>query len=117
MIDPGVAYDKLASMESADEIAEFFHDQGVQGTPCSASRCAISEWVRQSTTHDVSTGTAGIIVLRSNTAENTGTAVWYNTAENWPLTEPMKDFIHKFDRGEYPAISRPHPWSGARLGA
>lgn len=49
MLDFDVAYDKLASLSEAQDIADFLINQGVKGWAESVEECPISNWMKEQT--------------------------------------------------------------------
>ena len=90
MIDFDVAYDKLAFMESADEIAEFLTCQGVKAISGNPKQCAISRWLIDQTGIPVRTNYATV-----RTEDLT-------IDRKHPLT--VREFLYAFDRGDYPEL-------------
>lgn len=91
MIDFDVAMDKLCSLDSANDIAEFLRGQGVKGIRISPNSCPIASWV-QSTT-----GLEHVVAVPDS--------VYAWGAEEGKLTRQvtpmMTDFMHAFDIGRY----------------
>lgn len=95
MVDPQVAYDKLASLESPEEIASFFAELNIKGHPSQAQSCAISNYMREMTGHSFMTA--------FSVEDITG-------YKEWDLTAAMDAFMTEFDAGEFPElISPPEP--------
>lgn len=121
MIDVQVAYDKLASFESADDIACFFKGYGVTGIPNKADTCAISKWL-QDVTESPNILVTGKGIFKDapqvqSSYSDMGMA-WDTNKAAWrgDLTKPMCDFINRFDHKMYPDLidpdwEEPVPWS------
>lgn len=90
MIDFHVAFDKLASMESADEIAGYFRYEGIKGIPKQHDSCAIAVWMSQQTGGKISVSD---IVRELKVPSNQAIT-----------TKPMLAFIRKFDSLDYPEL-------------
>lgn len=93
MIDFGVAFDKLASMNTADEIADYFRYEGITGYPTSHVSCPIANWMSQQTGGKVSVADVVVDLLAS--------------PENLKVLETtgaMLAFIRKFDSLDYPDL-------------
>lgn len=99
MIDPGVCFDKLAGFQTADEIADYFKGEGIQGQMQIETRCPIATYFyRHTDSLFVSVGT----IIELHTAHPS-----YDHAQSQWLaecTEAMNDFIQVFDEGEYPEL-------------
>lgn len=98
MIDPQVAFDKLAQFDSANEIAEYLLHLGIKGHRTSSTHCAISQFMSERTGLVVSTGSA----VRTFTDTKHWKALEHNFKA--PATDAMKDFIFRFDGGGYPEL-------------
>lgn len=96
MIDPIVAYDKLAQFETEDEIAEFLYEVGIKGRRALANSCAISEYMAQMTGRKFST---------CNTIETIEEPI-----KTFRLTSAIDDFITSFDDNKYPELVDPEGW-------
>jgi hypothetical protein len=96
MIDVSVLVDKLNSFETAKEVADFLHDQNVQGTPGSAETCVISQWISRESERRVTTS-ANIKVWE----KNAGLGV---ITEMYKRSEIIASFIHAFDMGAFPEL-------------
>lgn len=90
MIDFGVAYDKLASLESSQEIADFFVSQNVKALPRWANQCAISQWMLNTTGKATSTTVVDICDVKDFV--------------KYPTTDAMKNFIADYDLDRYPEL-------------
>lgn len=93
MIDFGVARDKLAGMESAKELADFFQAEGVKGVPGDASSCAIAVWMQETT------GRKDISVSQEE--------MWtdgYGLGRVTEHTGAMKEFTVLFDERAFPEL-------------
>ncbi len=89
--------DKLNSMESADEVAKFFEEEGVTGHPKAASSCAISSFLKTKTGKRVSTTPAYVSTYESNT---------HTRETEVPLGPVLREFVKNFDERKYPALLR-----------
>lgn len=92
-IDIGVARDKLAGFQSADELAGFLMDEGIKGRRQMSNSCAIAVWMKKTT--GVSVGVSM-------------TELWedHYTPRVQPIkhNEVLKDFVVKFDNHQYPEL-------------
>lgn len=95
MIDYIVARDKLAQFETADEIADFFRREGVQGEKGMSDRCPIAQWMTEQT--------GGPIVVSTLEMWNAGAEDFLDndTIHRINHTEAMTDFVDRFDSGFY----------------
>lgn len=97
MIDFDVAYDKLSSLETADEIANLFRSYGIKAQPKSSTNCAISQWMYQQTGIPVATNQDNITGFSNG--------FLYRMAELERISTPaMKSFITRFDMRVYPDL-------------
>lgn len=96
MIDFGVAYDKLAQFETADEIAEYFRGEGIKGSCGLYSSCAIAVWMTKTTGRMAHVSTSDIWVIGEQSP--IGDRVTLNH------TDAMMDFVYHFDHGHYPDL-------------
>lgn len=96
MIDFSVAYEKLASLDCADEIASFLQSQGVEALRGEPQKCAIAQWI-------------------SDTTGISEVYVDYISIDHWEeegrdfqslgqVTPAMLNFITAFDEGKYPDL-------------
>src|SRR5688500_4626720 len=97
MLDLTVAIDKLVGMESSDEIAGFFLDQGVKAVAGLANACAIARWVTDSTGTQVHVNQDSIW-----TYEDTTNLTGQQTLVE--CTPAMLNFVNEFDAGRYPDL-------------
>lgn len=93
-IAPEVAMDKLFGMESADELARFFEDQGVKASCGEPFDCAISKWMEQ-TTGCATYST--VFTIKVTTGEE---------ILDFDPTAAMCSFIWHFDQGHYPELEK-----------
>lgn len=100
-IDFQTAYDKLASLESADVIASFFVGQGIKAYRCEPHACAISVWMNEQTGLMVRTNN-----YRTRAVENESLMFVTIPGTDKDLTVPMTDFVVRFDNGEYPELEQ-----------
>ena len=111
MIDFLVAYDKLASLESADEIANLMLDYGVKAVPSDSQSCAVSVWMTEQTGLAVATNCSVVREVAMLTAEEVEwdyTGLGYKDIPDTPNfkahTPAMREFIDKFDTRKYPNL-------------
>jgi hypothetical protein len=98
-IDVSVAHDKLTGFQSADELAEFFKQEGIQGSCGLATSCAIAKWMQQTTGRLIA-------VSKDEMWDETDEDIDYLTAKDKLVkhNEVLSDFVFKFDRGYYPEL-------------
>ena len=101
MIDFVVAYDKLANLQEAEEIANLFRGYNVKAIPGESHACAISVWMKDQTNLDIVTNRE---IVRAVTFEDD--YICYKTVSGMSraLTYAMRQFIWKFDQGLYPEL-------------
>lgn len=95
MISFTEAYDKLSRFGSADEIAEFLKEQGIVAYRNRVYLCALSEFLSKET----------CLVVRTDGATIRAEAYGISVREEI-LTKAMKDFVVRFDKGDYPEITK-----------
>lgn len=88
-IDPEVVFDKLAQFQTADEIANYLRNEGIQGGRNLAFRCPIANYMRTHTGRKHG-------VTQDDVDMDTGDL--YYKRENTPA---IKEFIVRFDQGLY----------------
>lgn len=89
--------DKLNSMASAAEIAEFFEQEEIQGVRKVASRCAVSVFLQGKTGQTVVSGPGD--ALGQARLENG------KFAQERAIFKPViTEFIRRFDMGLYPKL-------------
>ena len=106
MIDFEVAYDKLAGLETADEIADLMRDYGIKAEPCESRKCAISVWMEGQTGLSVSTNLAYTRAIIVNRLDDDGMEYYIDHPgiEEKDHTEAMAKFIENFDTYKYPDL-------------
>lgn len=99
MIDFHVAYEKLASLQSCEDLADFFRHQGIKGTRQHAELCPITEWMTQQTGLNIRTNTMTVRAVRD---VERGVAL-ARTIEGTDRehTPAMASFVINFDLGLY----------------
>lgn len=97
MVDFDVAYDKLASLKTADEIANLLSGYGVKGFRADAQNCPISKWMASQTGEEVITSPYYMRIL-DKISEGTV------KGSERPLTSAMQHFVMRFDGQEYPEL-------------
>lgn len=100
MIDFQVAYDKLAGLETSEDIADLFKGYGVQAVKGRSDMCAISAWLMDQTGLDIMTNYGGVYII--NVDGNTIVNV-IDKRENTPA---MRKFVGEFDLGYYPDLEK-----------
>lgn len=111
MIDPGVAWDKLSNFETAEEIRQYFVDEGIKATRNRADTCAIAKWMNDTTgLSPVFVGTR-IEVGKKTVSKKTvskdrdpGKYSFLEPAYVFAHTDATMEFITKFDEGDYPEL-------------
>ena len=110
MIDFEVAYDKLASLKSADEIANLMKDYNIKAVPGDSMACAITQWLHDQTGLDIMTGAYVVkaikfVNIKSPSGLNDG-FVSYEPVQDKvrSTTVAMQLFIQRFDKGYYPDL-------------
>lgn len=108
MADISVVVEKLHGFETADDIAEYFREYGIQAFPQEARSCAISQFV------EMETGAAGNIItttreisLQETVVENLEDGEEYTYEQDvWSMTHShaMVEFVRNFDSGRYPFL-------------
>jgi hypothetical protein len=98
MVDPQVAFDKLAGFQTAYELADFFKAENIKGEKASHNKCPIATWMKKTT--GVYSSAADQIVVQNGNFDPYDFIPDFNVK----VTEMMKDFMHKFDRGEFPEL-------------
>lgn len=108
MIDFGVAFDKLAQFETANDLADYFASEGVQGYKGAEESCPIANWMREQTGCLVSVTGDGISRYNEDEEEfiESHYEVWLNENFRNP-TDAMLNFIIEFDGGDFPQLVRP----------
>lgn len=99
MVDPQVAWDKLAQFESSEELRLFFNAEEITGVIGHASQCPIATWMREATGYKVVTVGGSIKVWGDGTS-------WTDFMQ-FPHTPASSEFINRFDHGNYPELSHP----------
>lgn len=95
MIAPEVAYDKLSNYKSAEDLREFFADEGIKGIIGHASMCPIATWLVD-TTQIKNVTVAGSIKFYKDMVEN--------EVDAYPHTEATEQFVKNFDSRCYPEL-------------
>jgi hypothetical protein len=99
-MDFGVAVEKLQSLDSADEVADFLYSQDVKGQRWNRVTCPIATWLYQETGCLASVNPGQIWNL-----DGWGPEVDIETFTYEP-TEAMGNFIRAFDLGKYPNLDK-----------
>lgn len=103
MIDFDVAFDKLAGLETADEIADLFRQYGIKARRHKSRACAITRWMEDITGLDIATTEASVAIVRVPIG-STKESLDYSPVESRPTTDAMAMFIENFDMGDYPDL-------------
>jgi hypothetical protein len=101
MIDVSVLVDKLNSFGTVQEVADFLHDQNVQGYQGVAESCVISQWIARESGRNITTA----IDIKVWENSDTGGALleWHGKSE------VVRSFIYAFDRGQFPELIGKYP--------
>jgi hypothetical protein len=99
---------KLEGMQSADEIERFMMAEGVKAYKRSASSCAVAAYVRRESNVGVMAFYKAISAWTSELESSPGDAqrITLRCREVMTPTPAMKDFMLRFDKGEYPDLER-----------
>ena len=97
MIDPQVAFDKLAGFQTSYEIADFFKAENIKGEKASHNKCPIATWMKKTT--GIYSSAAGTIVVQNGNFTPGDEFIPDFRAEP---TIVMVEFMNKFDRGIFP---------------
>jgi hypothetical protein len=96
MIEIGVLVDKLNSMETPKEIAEFLMSQGIKGQKSSARQCPISTWISRESGRVASTVLGAVFELEIGNPSH--------MKDRFDLSETVDEFIMAFDKRQYPSL-------------
>lgn len=105
MIDFQVAFDKLASLESADEIADFFRYEGIKAVPANSRACAITVWMEKQTGLNIATNS--VVTRPVDVVLGNDGCPDYKEILGAPyqhLTPTMAEFVFRFDCDHYPDL-------------
>lgn len=94
MIDLDVAYDKLASFDTAPALADFLLDQDVTGIRGDSQECAIGRWLFRECHVVFCIDTERIFTKEYDPSR----------FREWSTTPAMAEFIRDFDCGDYPEL-------------
>jgi hypothetical protein len=97
MIDPSVLVDKLNSMESTCEIADFLYHQDIAGNREDSLTCVISQWISRESGRTVTTA-------RQIKVWNNWDEINCYCAQRFEVTEAVWQFIRQFDDGQHPHL-------------
>jgi hypothetical protein len=90
--DINVVMEKLFSFETADDLADYFHDYGIVARPRNAMECPISTFVA------AETGIKNVVTtncsLRVENSQGEQLIVF-------PHSDAMNDFVERYDKGFY----------------
>lgn len=91
MIDPQIAFDKLAQFTTANEVAEYLGYAGAQGVRGDWNNCPIANFMKNQTGRDMCA---------------TENRVWdyYDVNVRFASTDAMEDFVVRFDEGEFSSL-------------
>lgn len=98
MIDPQVAYDKLAQFENAGDLREYFQSEQIIGIRGNASQCPIAKWLGQTTQW------SGLVTVSEKIKFFPGPAVESGADIDFPITDAAREFVDAFDLGFYPEL-------------
>ncbi len=87
------AVNKFAEFKTADEVAEFLRERGIKGQIGNLNRCPIAEYVN---------GASGV----NCEVDDDSVAVAFNddAEAKYIMSAAMKEFVQKFDAGDYPDL-------------
>lgn len=116
-MDIEVAIDKLAQLETADDVADFLHGQGIRGYRCGAVTCPLARWLERETGLHVAVFEQWI-KARDPFGEDADP--WDPTNDRWcdqwgdqwgfPIPEALRAFVVAFDEREaYEMLVDPAP--------
>lgn len=91
MIDPQVAYDKIAGFETANELADYLLSEDCKGVRASAGMCPLAVYMRGQT------GAA-------STASNKIKVYGLDKEDHFDHTPATECFMGLFDTGEFPDL-------------
>ncbi len=89
--------DKLNSFETSDDVAQFLMEKGAKGNVQDSDSCVISNWIL------TETEALGCTTTETSIRIEVAEEGYYNTWEFIP-TEPVEEFITKFDDWQYPSL-------------
>ncbi len=96
MIDFQVAFDKLASLDCANEIAAFLQEQNIKACRCEPEKCPIAVFIKESTDLD------NIYVDGASIDQWSYNRKGYKKLAD--LTTAMRAFVVSFDDGIFPEL-------------
>lgn len=97
MIDPQVAFDKIASFETVQEVRKFLQYEGITGLPAMAAQCPISNYM---------TGLTGRPFVTYRTIHTSAETPGWTRDTHWVVQTPpvLFEFIESFDAGLFPEL-------------
>ena len=108
MIDPTVAYDKIASLLDGAANADFLRYERIKGIRGNANRCALAIWFTHVTGYETQVGTD---TFCDQDVSGGDIALFVDGGdEDWqafPFTSAISEFIHQFDEGAYADLAAP----------
>lgn len=104
MIDPQVAFDKLAQFDTVYDLCNFFQDEGIKGVVQNASKCPIATWMQEATGAGMVT-VAGKIKVWAKSSENPCGSMEFHDMI-FEHTEATSQFILKFDTHQIPWLEK-----------
>lgn len=99
MIDPQVAFDKLAQFQTADELADYLQSCNIKAFPGRIDGCALAAWFQETVESDPWSTTVTTEMVFMPTQDG-GT-------QCFELTPMLKEFIARFDTEQYPELIAP----------
>lgn len=109
MIDFIVATDKLRSLETSNDVAEFLFHQGVKAVPEKGAKCAVSQWLSDATGRSVFTTYDEIVVVEVE--EDQDSFRRDGVEEVVVMTPAMTKFVRDFDNLRHPKLI---DWDGVK---
>lgn len=101
-MDPIVAWERLKSFETAQDIREFFQNEGIKGIKESLTTCPIASWMHEATKAEI-VRVGDVVRVYSKPTESSNFFYLELTGEfehTWATT----NFMEKFDEGQFPEL-------------
>lgn len=97
MIDPQVAWDKIAQFQESEELRIFFQLEGIKGVAGHDTKCPIATWLQETTGFDTVSVSGSIRMWNCSDPSN------FIEFEHTYTTER---FINSFDGHQFPELMR-----------
>lgn len=104
MIDPQVAWDKLAQFQTPEQLRQFFQDEGIKGIVGHAAKCPIATWMQQTTQVRQVTVAGSVKIFNKCVVTSFGEPV--SNDLKFSHTDATEGFVALFDQGAYPELQR-----------